>query len=350
VDEAVGWARRRAGASGGGYVNAVLRAVLRDLAGPAAGAADERRDVPREDGSCLRLRAAVFADPRHTLAENLAQRYSMPAWLVARWLARWGEERCRAVLRAGITRPPVTLRARRGRDELARHLAGRGIPFEAGPGEETLRLGAGEASIEDLVDSGEAAVQDATSQRVAPLVGARAGARVLDLCAAPGGKALQLADRMGSGEVVACDVDPERVRGLEALASAARGVTFTVRGVPAAGPLPFPPASFDGVLVDAPCSNTGVLRRRVEARWRLEPDDVPALAALQIDLLERAMPLVRPGGRLVYSTCSLEPEEDEDVLAAILAAHPSWRGAQAFRAWPGREQDGGWAAVLTAPA
>ena len=120
-------------------------------------------------------------------------------------------------------------------------------------------------------------------------------------------------------------------------------------GVPERGPLPFAAASFNGVLVDAPCSNTGVLRRRVEARDRLREGDIAALAAAQRDLLERAAPLTRPGGRLVYSTCSVEPEENGAVVDAFLAAHPGWRAIPGFEVLPAADHDGGFAAVLVAP-
>jgi 16S rRNA (cytosine967-C5)-methyltransferase len=195
-------------------------------------------------------------------------------------------------------------------------------------------------------------VQDATAQRVAPLLEPEPGQRLLDLCAAPGGKALHLADLLGGrGEVVACDVDPGKVEGLEALRPLVPpGVTWTVARVPEHGPLPFEAASFDGVLVDAPCSNTGVLRRRVEARTRLTPHDVAQRALVQRELLERALTLLKPGGRLVYSTCSVEPEENEDVVRAILEAHPTLQRGAGFDVVPQADADGGFAVVMRRPA
>src|SRR5205807_606202 len=115
------------------------------------------------------------------------------------------------------------------------------------------------------------------------------------------------------------------------------------------GPLPFAPASFDGVLVDAPCSNTGVLRRRPEARWRLLSGDLVGLAALQDALLERALALVRPGGRVVYSTCSIEPEENEERVARLLRSHPGLARGASFAVLPGPERDGGFAVAFDVP-
>lgn len=353
VDHAVGWTRRRVGTSASGYVNGVLRAALRGLTGPARGPEDPRRDLPREDGSALRFGDPLFPDATLAPAANLGARYAMPAWLVERWLARLGPARTLALLRTQMARPAVSLRVRRGPlDALRRTLAAIDPAVRTGPVEGSLLLPGGEGGGLTVVEQGLAAVQDATAQRVAPLLAPRPGQRLLDLCAAPGGKALHLADLLGGqGEVVACDVEPRKLAILTALApQVPPGVTWTPTLVPAAGPLPFAPASFDAVLVDAPCSNTGVLRRRVEVRGRLGPGDLAALAALQRDLLERALPLVRPGGRLVYSTCSLEPEENEAVVAALLAAHPGLVAATAFDVLPNADADGGFACVLTRPA
>ena len=145
-------------------------------------------------------------------------------------------------------------------------------------------------------------------------------------------------------------MDPAKVKALAALAPQMGSVDYQVQPIRKRGDLPFAPASFDAVLIDAPCSNTGVLRRRVEARWRLREKDIPALAAIQTDLLARAAPLLRPAGRLVFSTCSLEREENEDVVEAFVAAHPTWRAERSYRVWPGGDADGGCAFVLTREA
>ena len=350
VDHAVSWVRRGGGAKAAGYVNAVLRASVAQVQGPALGKEDPRRDVPREDGSAIRLRDVTFADPASDLTKNLAARYSCPRWLVARWLELFGEERTRAALRVGIMRPPLSLRARGSRDDLYHALKEAGASVRAGHVDTALLVeGTGESAALAAVQRGEAWVQDGTAQRVAPLLRPERGQRVLDLCAAPGGKTLHLADLLeGQGEVVACDVESEKVEGLRELAAHVRGdVRFEVRQIEREGELPFEPASFDAVLVDAPCTNTGVLRRRVEVRWRLKPEDIGALAEIQRDLLERALPLVKPGGRLVYTTCSLEPDENEAVAAAFFAAHEdALEREHTLEAPAGRDADGGFAAVF----
>ena len=347
VDQAVRWTRRKAGGKRGGFVNGVLRSVLRARVGPAVGAEQPRRDVPLEDGAAVRFDRDVFPDPARDLDAYLAARYSMPDWLVAQWRDAWGEERCLDALRGSATRPPLTLRARGGRPALVEALQAQDIPFDAPPASDAVLVREKESDALALVEQGLATVQDLTSQRVAPLLGAGAGDTVLDLCAAPGGKSLQLADLMQTGTVTACDVDPKKVKALATLSERMGEVDFRVQPVPTKGPLPFEAASFDGVLIDAPCSNTGVLRRRVEARWRLVPDDMTKLAAIQLDLLRRAAPLVRKGGRIVYSTCSLETGENEEVVEAFIDGAEGWSSTAAYRVGPSCDADGGCAFVLT---
>jgi 16S rRNA (cytosine967-C5)-methyltransferase len=346
VDQTMRWARKRAGAKRAGFVNAVLRSVLRDLQGDAEGAEDLRRDVPREDGSALRFGKTVFVDPQRHPHENLGQRFSMPTWLVARWQAAWGAERCAEVLRAACTRPPLSLRPRRGRAALTSALDEYGIDHEDVSESEGVLLRSGEGVVGTLLEEGLAAVQDLTSQRVAPLLAPQEGEDLLDLCAAPGGKALHLADLLGRGTLTACDVDPDKLKALTGLTPLMGEVVYRVHPLPETGALPLPHGGYDGILIDAPCSNTGVLRRRVEARWRLDPEDFAALATIQLSLLERSLPLLRAGGRIVYSTCSLESEENEDVVAAFCAAHPEFHAEPAYREWPGRDADGGCGFVL----
>lgn len=346
VHHAVSWVRGHAGTGAAGYVNGVLRTLLRARAGEALGREDAERDVPREDGSALRFREPMFASPESDLLRNVAARFSCPKWLCARWSRIYGEERMKAIVRAGIVRPPVTLRARKGREILAEWLKARGIAFEAGPSPDAVLLWGAEAVAAEATAQGLAWVQDVTSQGVVPLLDLRPGQRVLDLCAAPGGKAVQIADRMGGGVLVACDVDARKVEALAALAPEMGQVRYEARLVEREGELPFVPGSFDRVLVDAPCSNTGVLRRRVEVRWRLRHEDVQTLASLQLDLLRRAFAVLASDGVLVYSTCSIEPEENEGVVDAFLAAEPRATAGSPLRHLPRAESDGGFAVAL----
>jgi 16S rRNA (cytosine967-C5)-methyltransferase len=171
-------------------------------------------------------------------------------------------------------------------------------------------------------------VQDEGSQFVAESVGAVAGDRILDPCAAPGGKTLWLREAVGlEGLVIACDYRPKRV------ALLARQVAGPIVRLDAAAPLPFP-AVFDHVLLDAPCSGLGTLRRDPDLKWSRRPDDLPRLAAEQGRMIAAAAGAVRPGGTLTYATCSSEPEENEDVVLRFLEAHTGYTRVRERRTWP----------------
>ncbi len=355
VNGAVEYAKGKTNARFAGFVNGILRGIQRGVEGPADGAEDPRRDLPRPGTTPLRFRRAMFPDPVTRPDENAAARYSHPAWLVARWRARYPGLEVASILEAGISRPPLGLRAKPGRrDELIAELGLAGVRARAGAGPDEVVVDDGEAAGLAAVREGRAFVLDGTAQRIAPLLDPRPGDRLLDLCAAPGGKTLHLLDLLGErGEVVACEASAERVAALEATfaarGAAAGGARARVVLVPQKGPLPFAPSSFHGVLVDAPSSGTGALRRRPEARDRLRAKDLAVFAAVQRDLVERALVLVRPGGRLVYATASLEPEENGGVIEALRAAHPGVEPVAELVALPSADRDGGYVAALRVP-
>jgi 16S rRNA (cytosine967-C5)-methyltransferase len=289
-----------------GFVNAVLRALIRDgVPEPPADAAD----------------AAIWA-PRNGL----------PDWLARRWLARLGPEGAAALARHANAPGPRTLRVNTTRispEDLIQRLEAAGLDvtpsvWVAG----ALRV-AGHPSVRELPGYAEGLwyVQDEAGQLVARLVGARPGERVLDACAAPGGKATQLAAAVGDkGEVVALEPDAGRLERLSAnVLRLGAGNVRVIRGDLAGGPPAGAEGPFDRVLVDAPCSGLGVLGRHPEGRWWKDEAGIRACAARQAEILARAAALVRPGGALVYAVCTGEPEETTGVTAAFLAAHPEFR-------------------------
>jgi 16S rRNA (cytosine967-C5)-methyltransferase len=161
---------------------------------------------------------------------------------------------------------------------------------------------------------------------IPPLLAPRAGEHLLDACAAPGGKTTQLAALTGNRAVItALDLHLQRIRLVEQGAArlGCSGITARCWDLTTAPPF-LPPASCDGVLVDAPCSGLGVLRRNPEARWRLQPADIVVLAERQAMILQQAAQLVKPGGRLVYAVCTITPEETDHQVAAFLARHPDF--------------------------
>jgi 16S rRNA (cytosine967-C5)-methyltransferase len=305
VNDAVALVKQGGFASAAGFVNAILRRLARERA--------ELEWPARE------------ADP----ARHLAVVHSHPEWLVRRWIARYGEDTTEAWLQFNNDPPALTLspnRLRASRDETARQLAAEGVqtrPTAIAP--HGLVVTDGRALSTQAFARGDCVVQDEASQIVPELVAASRHDVVLDACAAPGGKTLALAAQSApSGLIVATDVRRRRVALLRDTLTRCGVERARVVHIPDTGELPFREQVFTRVLVDAPCSGLGTIRRDPDIRWRRTAEDLPSLAAAQISLLRRIAPVVAVGGRLVYSTCSSEPEENEAVVAAFLEATPGF--------------------------
>lgn len=292
INDAVELTRRGGKSSAAGLVNAVLRALSR-----------QRHELRWPD------------DP--------AVIHSHPRWLIDRWTARYGEANTLAWLEFNNRPARLCLAANRTlttREELAAELESAQIATEpTGRAAHGLYVTEGHPLAHPAFAEGRFVVQDEASQLIAELAPVQAGDRVLDLCASPGGKTIALAAGVGpGGVVVASDVRPHRIRLLTRTLRRCRIAQARIVHVPADNDLPFRAAAFAAVVIDAPCSGLGTIRRDPDIRWRRQPDDLPAFAAAQRDLLHRAAGLVHPGGALVYSTCSSEPDENEDVVAAFL--------------------------------
>ena len=308
VNETVEQAKQDGFGPQAGFVNAVLRGYLREFE------------------ATKRLLAELKTTQPHI-------GWSHPEWLVTRWKQRWGAEKAATLLEWNNTPPKTyarvnTLKTEAGKlldrwrmkenveyDFVRRDWLEENSVFE-------LRAYPPLASLGSFRD-GWFYVQDpSTLLAVQALTPAR-GEVVLDFCAAPGGKSTFIAQVLSNeGHVVARDISEDRIR-LVRENCARLGVTC----VETSAASRFAPRAshFDRVLLDAPCSNTGVLRRRVDLRWRLQPGEIERLRATQLGLLKEAAPLVKPGGALVYSTCSLEPEENQEVVKQFLANHAGYR-------------------------
>jgi 16S rRNA (cytosine967-C5)-methyltransferase len=268
------------------------------------------------------------APPEATLEaqlEYLTVTLSHPRWLAERWLKRYGFEATAAWMAFDNEAAPITLRVnplRGDRDTVSRALASRAVHVSPGRfGSDALIVTDGNPLISELADRGLYLLQDEASQLVGELVRAKPGEWILDACAAPGGKTTQLAAAMrDAGMLVATDVRGARLDLLRQTVRAMGCTNVRILRTDAGTGLPFRDV-FDAVLLDAPCSGLGVLRRDPEIRWRRSEHDLPALAAAQRAMMRAAAATVRPGGRLVYSTCSSEPDENEDVVRAFLDEH-----------------------------
>jgi 16S rRNA (cytosine967-C5)-methyltransferase len=305
INESVELVKRARKRSAAPFVNAVLRKLAASSAAGIDGA------PPAIDGAS---------------AEKLAASAAHPLWLVERWIRAYGLEAATQVCGHNQSVPVTAIRLRH--PEAEGQLRAEGIELTPGAFLASARcILRGDITSSAAFRSGQCVIQDEASQLVAALVGH--GTSVLDCCAAPGGKTLAIADRNADSRVTAVDLHPHRARLLRRLVRARISANETgdgnIRVVAAdACHLPFA-AGFDRVLADVPCSGTGTLSRNPEIKWRLMPKDLADLQARQIAILRSAMAQVANRGRLVYSTCSLEPEENEDIVEGALAENSSFR-------------------------
>jgi len=301
--ELVKFARKTSAAT---LVNAVLRR-----------SADESK-IPAET-----LLAAAQRDT--TRATWLAVLHSHPTWLVERWLTQYGDAKTISILEANNRAPRVSCHATGAtqRDAVIAALQNSGLRIEPGTLlRDAFSVSGGSVSRSDAFKSGALAIQDEASQAVPMLLGVERGEKVLDLCCAPGGKTAILAHAAGeNGLVVASDLYAHRLRATREQLARVGVKNVRVIQLDAAKPLPFA-NEFDRILVDAPCSGTGTLARHPEIRWRLTPEQLGGFKSIQSSLVTFAAENLRVGGRLVYSTCSIEREENEAIISAALAAHP----------------------------
>jgi 16S rRNA (cytosine967-C5)-methyltransferase len=261
-------------------------------------------------------------------AAALAVWGSHPLWLVERWLARFGVEDTRALMLANNRAVPVGLRVNRlrgTREQLIERLATENVTATPAEWSEDLVWVEGHHAPGTLAAfrEGWCTVQDESESLVGRLVAPEKHERLLDLCAAPGGKCTHLAERMGDeGEVWAMERDAARAASLEHTVE--RLATHSVHVVRGDGRTYTFPMPFDRVLVDAPCSGLGVIGRRADARWRKGPEVLREMPPLQLELLSSGGRRVRPGGVLVYSACSFEPEETTDLVERFLHTNPAF--------------------------
>ncbi len=305
VNESVALARRYGHEGTAGLVNAVLRKIQRE-------------------GASL-----PFPDPAHDPVGYLSTAFSHPAWLVARWLVRFGFDETRALLEANNTPPPMTLRVNRRwitREGLQMFLDMHGVQTEPTPiSPWGLRVVSG-GNPRELEEFGQGlfSVQGEGSMIMVELLRPGKDRAGWDLAAGVGGKTTYLAEWVDdTGSLLATDTSVERLQVLRRELERLELQSIAVHEGDART-YPVDPASRDYALLDAPCSGTGALRRQADARWKKTPAQLPEQAQLQRELLTAAARAIKPGGLLLYCTCSLEPEENEDVVVAFLAEHPDW--------------------------
>ena len=261
----------------------------------------------------------ALADP----LERIAVETSHPLWLIDRWAKAFGVDETAAFAQANDATPSVAFRViqnRASESEVIQAIRAAGAVVS--PSRLTPAAWRAEGStkiVRQLALEGVVYVQDEASQLVAHVLAAKEGERILDVCAAPGSKSTHIADLTNDKAfIVSGDVHEHRLRTLTTIAATQRFSSIHAVNMDGTGELPFAESSFDRVLVDAPCTGTGTLQRNPEIRWRISPADIENLSARQFHILVSASRMVKPGGRLVYSTCSVEPEENEQVVGRFL--------------------------------
>lgn len=332
VDETVEMAKQHGFGAQAGFVNALLRGYVRELEATKGLLAELKTTHPQIG-------------------------YSHPEWLAARWQQRWGPERAAALMAWNNTPPKTyaranTLKADAGqlltqwREENVEYdfarfdWAGENLVFELKAHPSLERL--------PSFQQGRFYIQDPSTLLAVRELDPQPGEVVLDLCSAPGGKLTFMAQLMlNQGRIIAHDLTTDRLQ-LVQENCARLGVSIVETALPLTLKAQFPKA-YSRILVDAPCSNTGVMRRRVDLRWRLRPEELGRLRKMQLELLRQGASLLKPGGTLVYSTCSLEPEENQQVVSEFLAEHSRFRLAHERELLPFLDQvDGAYVARLVA--
>ena len=321
VNESVSLVRLARLSSATAFVNAVLRRAIREANYDPASEVSDR-------------------------LERISIQTSHPQWLIERWARSFGVEEAEAFAEANNMVPPTAFRIVRNRateSEVLAKLRSAGATVEASRvAEAAWRVSGVTALVRELSAAGEIYLQDEASQLVAEVLALKPGERALDLCAAPGGKTTLVADRAEDRAfVVAADRSAARMATVIATTDLHGLKTIKPLLLDAGEKLPFAAPAFDRVLIDAPCSGTGTLRRNPEIRWRLSENDIGAFAENQKRFLANAGEVVKPGGRLVYSTCSVEREENDEVIEAFLARDDRFKLLTTQRTWPHREGSDG---------
>ena len=335
------------------FVNGVLRSAQRSLTNEFD--SEPRSDaVPITNGKFRQFTGEVFPNPETAFADFFATAFSFPRWLSNRWNGRYQRDE---LIRMGFhfnDTPTTYLRVnslKTIREDLLGRLAESKITAKSGGIDESIVLES-TAALTNLPEfaNGLFTIQDESAMAASRLLNPQPGETILDLCAAPGTKTTHIAELMkNQGAIVATDVSGQR---LSAVRDNCRrlGLDIVETLLIDRDGTDIPRGPFDAILVDAPCSNTGVLGRRPEVRWRIELKDIVELAEIQSRLLDAAASRLKPSGRIVYSTCSIEPDECREVVRSLLSRNSRLSLAEELFHKPGNKADGGYQALITASA
>jgi 16S rRNA (cytosine967-C5)-methyltransferase len=374
VNEAVVNARATGGAKQSGFVNAVLRQITRHISNRRVPLTkgDASNTLPQTPATGCQFDTSFLPDCQASPSEYLSAAFSLPEWLVAGWLAEFGEESTRQICFASNRRPNIYLRPnplKTTMEALAEKLREASVDLEVDSGDSMIRIISPHA-ISQLPGfaEGEFSVQDISASKPVRMLNPQRGWKILDLCAAPGTKTTQLAEATGDlAKIIATDIDRRRLEmvrenitrlGINSVDIIPCEELFVLRsalGVPRHAVRRTQHEEFDCILLDVPCSNTGVLARRIEVRYRIKPDTISrdgsrtAPTRLQAELLRTASGLVRSGGKICYSTCSVQKAENVELVENFLSENQNFTLESQRLTLPtseGFDHDGGYTAIL----
>ena len=370
VNEAVSNTKAVAGEKQAGFVNAVLRQILRHISNRQIPLAQGyvRRTLPQTPSTGCEFDTDFLPDSEASLTGYLSMAFSLPEWLIADWLGQFAhpstslrvkrgtlpfipsENEVRQICFASNRRPSIYLRPNTLKitmDALAEKLRQAGVDLDTNPDNSMIRIRSPQA-VPQLpgFTAGEFIVQDITASQPVRLLNPQQDWTILDLCAAPGTKTMQLAEATGdSAKIVATDIDSRRLEMVKE--------NIARLGIKSVDVVPYeelPDYRFDSVLLDVPCSNTGVLARRIEARYRINPAKMQGLIRIQAELLDRAAGIVKPNGKICYSTCSIQNIENSQLVENFLKENKNFTLESEQLTLPsaeGFDHDGGYTAILT---
>jgi len=359
VNEAVESAKLISGEKQTDFVNAVLRQITRHITSRSAqlSQVDSPSTIPQTPLTGCEFDRDFLPDPKDSPADYLAAAFSLPKWLISEWLGEYGLEETRQTCFASNRRPSIYVRPNTLKitaQELAENFRRANIDHEMLPEVEMIRI----KSPRDVTHltgfaQGLFTVQDITASQAARLLQPQANWTILDLCAAPGAKTTQLAELTGdSAKIIATDIDSQRLERVKeniARLDVKSVSTFVYDQLFENSQFKILNSKFDAVLLDVPCSNTGVLARRVESRYRLKQNTIAELTQTQAQLLQKAAALVKPGGKICYSTCSIQKAENADLVRQFIAKNADFE-LQNEKLWlPSAERfdhDGGYVAII----
>ncbi len=353
VNEAVENAKAVVGKKQTGFINAALRQITRHITSRQIhlSKANSLRTLPQTPTTGCEFDTDILPDQKTSLADYLSAAFSLPKWLIKDWLDEYGVEITRQVCFASNRRPSIYIRPNTLKitaQKLAENLHTANIDVEVVPDSEMIKI----KSPKDITqlpgfEQGQFTVQDISAYLPVHILKPKPDWKILDLCAAPGTKTTQLAQATGDkAEIVATDINTERLKKVEE-----NTTRLSIKNIKVIEYKQlFNDSQFDAVLLDVPCSNTGVLAKRIEARYRITPKAIQALSEIQADLLKTAASIIKPSGKICYSTCSIQKQENSRLIKDFLQTNTGFELESEQLILPAADDtadhDGGYTAII----